>query len=156
MWNIQVNCTCLSTDQPYCQITCRNVVCSMQLWLWGSLEQMWVSSDLELALLFTAQTKSHCSAECSGVLPEQLVQFGVMAAYGCLSGHVSRFPFPGKKNMQGDGACPCLTWVSLTCCSWDIATVLDPTWNNGSYTLWDKSLSNLPKIVWGSCRKVEL
>lgn len=61
--------------------------------------------------------------------------------------------FSQEKRICKESVCLCLTWVSLACCSWDIATVVDLLATNGSYILWDKSLSNLPK---GDLRKVKL
>lgn len=77
-------------DQKHCQITCRNVVCLILLWLWWDLEKLCIIRfGLESVILFVKQPELHCSADGTPTTcPYQKC--------GCswlLLACVSRFPF---------------------------------------------------------------
>ena len=62
--------------------------------------------------------------------------------------------FPGKKE-YARRVLVCVSLMILACCSWGVATVVDPAWNWWELnTLQDLSLHNMPKTAWKSCRSV--
>lgn len=116
--NVQVNCTCLPMTRHIIKspagmwsVPCR---CDYgEVWKKCAHNQVWTQS-----VLFTEL----CSAECSGVLPQQLVQIRVVAAYGSLTACVSSFPFLGKKYAR-----TVLVYVSLWW-AWHAAVEIQPHW----------------------------
>lgn len=91
-------------------------------------------------------------AECSGVLPPQLIYIRNVAAFGSFTACVSRFPFPGQKCARRVFGSVLLGWAwrAATWYSHTDRPRLKPIGINHPL---DLSLSNLDKMMAESCSK---